>query len=219
MTDRRLVHFTTTGPAADERLVREYVLEAVERLPERPDCDGVGFVPAGQKPMDGGLVLLQLVGDVDAVVERERDRWDALVDEGLAEDWSLGAADGAPASHWGESGAELRTRLEVLAARMSRLVYEEFDEAPDAVDAHPAEADAREAPTGTGWWTLLHLLTLQRGYSYEREIDAYAEGIRDALHKVVQYEGYEPAGEKIDDVVDSLERVREEVEEAALTVE
>jgi hypothetical protein len=219
MTEQLLVHFTTTGPEADERLIRDYVLEAVDRLPELSSCDGVGFVPAGHKPIEGGLVLLQIVGDVDAVVENERDRWDALVEEGLAEDWSRGESDRDIVSHWGEKGAELRTRHDLLAARMSRLVFEEFDTPPDPVDSYPEEEDDRESPTGIGWWTLLHILTLQQGYPYGMEIDAYAEGIRDALHHIVLYEGPEPANVKIDEVIETLEEARVEVDQVADTDE
>lgn len=219
MTKQLLVHFTTTGPEADERLIREYVLEAVDRLPERSSCDGIGFVPAGQKPIAGGLVLLQIVGDVDAVVESERDRWDALVDEGFAEDWSREESDHDIAPHWGENGAELRTRLDLLASHVSRLVFEEFDTPPHPVDAYPEEVDERESSTGIGWWTLLHVLTLQQGYSYETEIDAYTEGIRDALHHIVQYEGSKPANVKIDEAIETLENVRDEIDYVAETDE
>lgn len=212
MTEQRLVHFTTTGPQADEQFIREYVLEAVDRLPEQPGCDAVGFVPAGQKPIEGGLVLLQVVGDVNAVVESERDRWDALADQGLIEDWTVDESDQNVVGHWGENGAELRTRLDSLAARMSRLVFEEFETSPDPVDAHPEEADDRESPTGVGWWALLHLLTLHQGYSYEEEVDAYVEAIRDASHHIAQYEGPEPAQAKLDEVIGTLERVRDEVD-------
>lgn len=210
--DRLLVHFTTTGPEADERLVREYVLDAVDSLPERSSCDGVGFVPAGQKPGVDGLVLLEIVGDVDAVVESQRDRWDALVDDGLAENWFPEEHGEAFVTHWGEDGAALRGRIDILASRTSKLVFEEFDAPPDPVDAHPEEADERESPTGVGWWSLLHVLTLQQGYGYDEEVDAYAEGIRDALYNIAEYEGYGPAIAKLDEVVDSLEAVRDELD-------
>ena len=211
MPDQLLVQFKTAGPAADERLVREYILEAVDRLPKQPDCEGVGFVPAGQKPGVDGLVLLHVVGDADAVVRRERDRWNALLEDGLVEDWTTEEAEEAMITEWGENGTALRTRLDVLAARMSVLVYDEFDEPPDPVDAYPAEADDRASPTGVGWWTLLHLLTLQRGYDYASEVDAYTEGITDGLVHVAQYEGSDIAREKLDEVVALLEDAREDL--------
>ena len=215
MPDQLLVHFATLGPEADVQLIREYVLEAVDRLPEQPDCAGVGFAPAGQKPGVDGLVLLHIVGDADAVVRRERDRWDALVVDGLVEEWTTEVIEQEMVTEWGEAGTDLRTRLDVLAARMSRLVYDEFDTPPDPVDACPAEADDRESPTGVGWWTLLHLLTLQQGYYYTSEVDAYTQGIRDGLVHIARYEGAEVAREKLDEVVASLEDVPEELERAA----
>jgi hypothetical protein len=215
MFNRLLVHFVTTGPRADERLVREYVLDAVDRLPGRPDCDRVGFVRAGHKPIDGGLVLLLVEGDGDAVVERERDRWDALVEGGLAEEWGAEEADHDYMARWGEDGAALRTRLEALAARMSRLAYEEFDDPPDPVDEFAGEAADRESPTGLGWWTLLHLLTVQQGYSYGMEIDAYVEGIREAALKTAHYRDRESAIAKLDEAVAALDDVRDEIERVA----
>lgn len=213
MTEHRLVHFTTTGPAADRQLVQEYVLEAVDRLERHPACQGLGFTPAGQKPGIDGLVLLQIVGDTETVIEHERDRWDALVDAGLAEDWTTETVD--PAAQWGDNGAALRSRLDTLAARLSKLVYEAFDTRPHPVDEHPREVGDRETPTGVGWWTLLHILTLQQGYSYDEEIEAYTEGMRDALYKTIQYEGFDIASEKIDEVIESLEALRGEARQSA----
>ena len=156
-------------------------------------------------------MLLHVVGDADAVVRRERDRWNALLDDGLVEDWTTEEAEEAMTTEWGENGTALRTRLDVLAARMSVMVYDEFDEPPDPVDANPAEAEVRASPTGVGWWTLLHLLTLQRGYDYASEVDAYTEGIKDGLVHVAQYEGSDIAREKLDEVVALLEDVRDDL--------
>lgn len=210
MAEQLLVHFPTAGPDADRRLVREYVLDAVDRLADHPDCEGVGFVRAGQKPGVDGLVLVSITGHPDAVMAAERDRWDGLVEAGIADGWTTETVD--PADEWGENGAALRARLETLAARLSARVYGAFDSPPDPVDAHPGESDARSSPTGIGWWTLLHLLTLQQGYTYREEIEAYAEGIRAAVHRTADYEGVEPAIDGLDGVIAALDRTREEVE-------
>lgn len=36
------VIFTTTGEDGDDLLIREYLFDAVERLPARPGCDKLG---------------------------------------------------------------------------------------------------------------------------------------------------------------------------------
>lgn len=209
MAEQLLVHFPTAGPDADRRLVREYVLDAVDRLDDHPDCEGIGFVPAGQKPGVGGLVLLSISGDPDPVVATERERWDAIVEAGFADGWTTETVD--PADRWGEDGAALRARIDTLAARLSRQVYEAFDSPLDPVDAHPAETDDRASSTGVGWWTLLHLLTLQQGHSYRAEIDAYVAGLHSAVHSVAEYEGTDAAVGAIDEVIGALETTREQV--------
>lgn len=213
MTEQLLVQFPTAGRDADRRLVREYVLDAIDRLAEHPDCEGIGFVRAGQKPGVNGLVLVSITGDPDAVMAAERDRWDELVEAGVADGWSTESVD--PTDEWGANGAALRARLDTLAARLSALLYDAFDSPPDPVDAHPNESDARGSPTGVGWWTLLHLLTLQQGYTYRQEIDAYAAGIRAAVHRTADYEGVEAAIDGLDGVIAALDRTRDEVESAA----
>lgn len=215
MPDQLHVHFATTGPAADRRLIREYILDAVERLPRRPACDGIGFVPVGHKPGGSGLVILEVFGDAEAVVDHERDRWDELVDEGVAEEWRRVTDLPDPAEYYGEHGAELRARLAMLAAQLSRHVFEEFDQPPDAVDEHPDEASERAARTGTGWWTLLHYLTHHQAMSYEEEVDALAEAARHALLRLTEYRGAKPVDRKIDGVIETFEATRDQVEEVA----
>lgn len=213
MPDQLHLHFATTGPAADRRLIQEYVIEAVERLPKLAECDGIGFVPAGHKPGVDGLVILEIFGDTEAVVAHEGDRWDELVENGLAEDWTSVTDVPDPAGYYGEEGAELRARLSMLAARLSRLVFDEFDRPPDAVDEYPDEANERAARTGTGWWTLLHYLSLHQAIPYEQEVDAYAEGIRDALLNLAEYREREAVEAKLEEVSARLDTTRGPVRE------
>lgn len=215
MAEHFHVHFSTTGPAADRQLIREYVLDAVERLPDMAACERVGFVPAGHKPGVDGLVILEVFGGQDAIVVHERGRWDELIDTGLAEDWETVTDVPDPTEYYGENGADLRARLSMLAARLSRLVFDEFDEPPDPVDEHPEEAAERATKTGTGWWTLLHCLTLHQAIPYEQEVEAYAEGIRDALIHLAEYRERDAVEAKLDEVTESLEAIRREVRQVA----
>lgn len=210
------ITFRTDGEAGDERLVREYVFDAVERLPERPGCEGVAFNPLARKAdlaeMDlAGGVLVRIWGDdVDAVVADERERWDALVEDGVAESWEL-LDDAALAEYMGERGAQRYLEFHELATRLSKQVYEAFEEPPDPVDEYPGEE--RSAPAGVGWWRLLHLLTIQQNYRYSEEIDAYAEGIRSTVHTLARFDGRERALRETDAVIESLEALRAELED------
>lgn len=195
------VEFETTGAAADRRLVREYVLDAVARLPDTAACDRVGYAPQGQVPSDGGAVLLFLEGDIDAVVERERDRWDALVDAGLALDWAVIDGTDRFVDIFGERGGELYLRLHHAASRMSAVVFEEFDAPPAAVDAHPDEDGSVE----TGWWSLLHQLTVHQGYALEDELAAYERCLEHTLDNIAEHESPERAVARIDEIVAALE--------------
>ncbi len=210
------VNFSTTGEPGDERLVREYVFDAAARLPEQPGCDGVAFTPLarkadlGEMDLEGG-VLVQVWGDdVDTVVERERDRWDTLVEEGLAESWEWSVDDGTLADYMGDRGADRYLEYQALATRLSRLVYETFDAAPDPVDEYPGED--RTAPAGVGWWRLLHLLTIQQNYRYQQELDAYVEGIRSTIHTIAEFDNRDQALRATNAIIESLEALRAELD-------
>lgn len=207
MTDRTTVAFETAGAAGDERFVREYVLPAMERLPEREWCRDVGFLRYGHAPhRDGGEVRVHLRGDVQTIVDRESDRWEAAVADGLARDWEVvGPEDDS--DKFGPKGEELTARLQFLASRMSKHVFEELgDEALAPVDTYPDEG-----PVPVGWWSLLHFLADQRALSPDEEIDAYVEGVRNRLWALGQWHGADRADERIDDLHDALEDVREKV--------
>lgn len=209
--------FETTGMKADEALIREYVLDAIERLPEQPGCDGIGFHPMGCKAdfaamdYDGGVLLRIMGKDMEPVVEQERDRWDSLIDEALAKSWNQSEIDQEFTTNLGEHGAELYIHLELLAAQMSKFVYESdtLTLPVDPVDEYPGEE--RESRLGVGWWRLLHLLSLHQNYRFVEEIDAYSQAVRYALHNIARLDEYERAIATTDEVIEDLEAVREEL--------
>lgn len=211
MSDRTTVVFETDGADADERLVREYVLPAMDRLPESDTCEKVGFLRYGHAPdAEGGEVRLYLRGDPDAIVENESPRWDAVVEEGLARDWVDDGPEDDTAT-FGDRGGETVADLQFLASRMSKVALEsEATNGLEPVDTYPGEG-----PVPVGWWTLLHFLADQRALSADEEIDAYVEGVRNRLWTIGLSEGEERANERIDHLLDELEAVRDEV--AAMT--
>lgn len=201
-----VIAFETDGVDGDERLIRAYVMDAIERLPAAGVCEEVGFLRYGHDPtIDGGEVRLHVRGDLDAVVDQERDRWGELIVAGLAEGWERLEEDDSDG--WGPRGETLSRRLTYLSSRMSREVLVEFDpgELPAPVDTYP-----EEGPLPIGWWTLLHFLADQRALSAEGEIDASMECVRNRLWALAAREGEAAANERIDDLVDDLESVREE---------
>lgn len=211
MSDRTTIVFETAGADADERLIREYVLPAMERLPRSETCEDVGFLRYGHAPdSDGGEVRLYLRGDVEALVADESPRWDALVEDGFAAGW----VDDGPEDDtetFGERGGETVADLQFLASEMSKPVFE----STVAADLAPVDSYPDEGPVPVGWWTLLHFLADQRALSADEEIDAYTEGIRNRLWAIGLSAGAEASNEKIDELVADLEDVRDEV--AAMT--
>jgi hypothetical protein len=145
MTERTTVAFETDGVEGDERFVREYVLPAMERLPEHEWCQDVGCLRYGHAPNgDGGEVRVHLRGDVETLVERESSRWETLVEDDHVRDREVVGPEN-DSDKFGPSGEELTVRLQFLASRMSRHVFEEFD--PDEevapVDTYPDEGQSR----------------------------------------------------------------------------
>lgn len=201
--------FETDGPAGDERFVREYVLPAMERLPERGDCDDVGFLRYGHSPQtDRGEVRVHLLGDVDALVAEESDRWETLVEEGLVADWNVAGPED-DRDKFGPEGEELVVRLQFLTSHMSKHVFEEFDADEELA---PVDTVPEEGPLPVGWWSVLHFLADQQALSPDEEIDAYVEGVRNRLWTLAAWHGADRAHERIDDLTQTLEGVRDEVD-------
>lgn len=207
MADRTTIVFETDGVEGDERLVREYVLPAMERLPESDTCEDVGFLRYGDAPdSEVGEVRLYLRGDVEAIVSDESPRWDALVEDDLAGEW----VDDGPEDDtetFGDRGGEAVADLQFLASRMSKVVFE----SSVADDLEPVDSYPGEGPVPVGWWTLLHFLADQRALSADEEIAAYVEGIRNRLWTIGLSDGEGRANERIDELVAELDAVRDEV--------
>ena len=128
-----------------ERFVREYVLDAIERVNTADGYGGLDFALNEPAHPDGGSIGLSITGDVDRFVDDEQQRWERYKESGLINGWErMPTLDRETASNlMGERGAELGThRLRPLVARMGRLAYEEFDRDegfPAAVDTFPDE--------------------------------------------------------------------------------
>lgn len=214
MSDRKVVIFETAGIDAEERLVREYIVPAFQRLGGRDDVRWLMFNRYGADPsVTGGEVTFYLFGDVEAVADDERNRWDALVANGFAEEWWTDDTDVRIEEF--EEEERLRHRMRATASRMSVEFFEEFDELPDAID----EFDDGEN-FGIGWWICLHHVVNQLGYQAndgEEEMDMLFEDIRNRFYLLATGVGVERAQSKVDEFVaelgslkPDLQRYREE---------
>lgn len=201
------IRFETDGVESEEEFVRDYVLDAVDRLPEQPFCETIGFVRESTSwTTNGGGVHLMFVGEKDQLVEHERETWDRFNEQGVITDWEIGDHPWNQAPP-GMETPELSMRLTALASRLSIEVCDELDHQLAAVDEYPDE----ETPSPTGWWVLLHQLTNQQGYTPEEEIAASMQNIRNHLHYAAENQSIEQANKEIDALIETLEEIREDV--------
>ena len=207
VTDSVLVRLFTDGDDADERLVRDYVLPAIDRLTESAACEDVRFSRFGMDPRwERSEVRLAVYGDADAVVERERERWDDLERDGQIRGWELA---GTPYESMGEDARELVRHLSVLGSDGAAELYERFDE-------RPAPTGEAGGGLGVGWWTALHYLSNAAGYTPEEEVHAHLGAIRDRVLATTEFRDYDAARAIVDDLriaLDDLERTVDAVEE------
>lgn len=199
------ISLVTDGHEADERLIREYVVPAVDRLNDINGCDGVRFTRFGMGPWEKSEVKLGIYGDYEAVIEAERDRWDELVSNDLIESWSR---DGVPFAEFSEEVQEFLGRTYLLASQMAVQYYEEFDEQPGLVDEFP---DRTEQQIGLN--LAIHVLINQLGYDTHEEIQAYMSNIRGRLRAMTQVHDYDTSREVVNDLRAQLDEVEETIDE------
>ncbi len=211
-----------------ERFLTEYVLDAVDRVQDMDACDCFTFVPYQpatgdrttglQVPPPDHTVVLTIRGDTDEIIDAERDRWNALVDEGIVTEWEVKrSVDVAElVEELGQKRATLVAHTSNLSARMAALAYEAFESlgtTPGAVDTHPDE-ESDGAPFG--WWSVLHNITVQLNYSLAEEVEAHRYGLEHALRNIAEYEGEAEAEARLDDVIETLDAIRTDIKQGRL---
>jgi len=205
--------FELDGPEALDEFIREYVLEAVERIEDYESSEQFSFAPAGTNGRDS--LVIAIWGEPEAVIEKERSYFEPYIESGLLKDWELAQDVSAEEfeSLMGEQSAALNQRLGELSAEMAKLAYEEFDSFPAAVDTYPDE-DAGAGPIG--WWVILHNLTVQANYGLDEELDAYLYGIEHTLRNFGEYHGEDAVDQRVDELKRSVEEMREEAKDGRL---
>jgi len=208
VADVTVVEFDTAGAAADERLVREYLLDARDRLLATDACERCGFLRYGHDPSrPGGQVRLHLRGETELLVAAERDRWDELVEDGLARSWAVAGPDDDTET-FGPRGDALVEELQFLATAMARQLYDEYDKltALAPVDSYP-----EDGPVPAGWWTLLHFLSNHRALSASEEIDVSLQMMRNRLLSLGARDPTQ-ADRKLEQLQDDLDELRAEID-------
>jgi hypothetical protein len=205
MVSAERISFVTAGHEADERLIREYVVPAMDRLEAIDGCRGVRFSRFGRDPRyEQSEVILGLYGEIEAVIAAERERWDELVADGLAESWSR---SGAPFADRPADVRDFLARAYVLGSRMAATYYETFDARPDLVEEVTDDAGRRY-----GLWSAIHVLTNNVGYGAETEIDAYELLLRDRLVALTELRDHDAARDRIDELRAALDDLEDTVD-------
>lgn len=205
--------FLTDSEEATDRFIHDYVLDLIDRVPDIEGCEGVSFDQDAQMNPDGDSVVLVVVGDIETLVDCEQERWEAHQESGVINQWETKPlSDEQLAWKFGEGGTELAKRLMPLGAKMSKLAYEEFKDEPlpEAVDAHPED----DGWMSVGWWAVPHHLTVGNlGYSPSDEIEMCLAAIEEDLRITAERQGPDATDTMIDEVIDTLEEMREDVKD------
>lgn len=206
------VAFLTETEEDVDQFIREYVLDAIDRVDESGICKGISFDRDEQLNPDGESVILAVTSDFEAFVDHERERWREYREAGVIDDWQTKQLSRDEVeSRFGEHGFELARRLIPLGGKMGKLAYEEFDDEPfpPAEDAYPEE-DAMP----TGWWAVPHHVTVGNlGYSPREEIRMHRSTLDEDLRLIAEREGPDAVDDEIDDFIEALEQMREDVKE------
>lgn len=206
------VIFVAETEADIDRFVREYVLDAIDRVEESDICDGISFDRDEELPFEGATVVLAVVSDFETVVEHEHEHWERYREQGVIEDWHTKQVSREQGERrFGEQGFELARRLLPLGGQLAKLAYEEFEDEPfpPAEDAYPEE-DA----SPVGWWAVPHHVTVGNlGYSPREEIRMHRSTLDEDLRLIAEREGPEAVDDEIDAFIDALEEMREDVKE------
>lgn len=209
-SDHLRVYFETADVAGQDAFVEDYVLDAARRLPETDACDEFIFIRAGHDPnADGGLIVVDAYGDVDAILDAERETWEGLIEDGPLTDWTRPDHEvvGKLVEAFGEAGWWHGERLRSLASRMTAATWDELDEPPAPADAYPDEGGEP-----VGWYRVLHLLSNQWGYDVDAEMDAYTQALRMGTTIIGKNRGMDAAESFVADVEAELQGALDELE-------
>lgn len=211
------IQFHTASPDDERRLLETYLLDAVERLRDRTDCEHVVFIRAGHDPnVDGGLILLDIYGDHESIVAAESPRWNELVADGRVTEWDHPEYEFVDniVDHYGEDSARRHEQLRAAATAMAPAMFDELDDQPAPVSCG---SEAPEHPVG--WHRVLHILSNHWGYEIEAELDAHSQSVATTLTILESTAGPAVAADRARELADRFEELATSFEEADATAE
>ncbi|WP_224449627.1 hypothetical protein [Haloprofundus salilacus] len=197
-------------PTADDevRLLREYVFPAMDCLDDLDADHRIRAFRYGADPeLPGGEVRMAVEGEYEAVVARERDRWDDLRDSPLVDSWCVEAqqsdAESIASERFAGDRTDVAAHAPFLATSAAKEWYETFD------GPVPAVVDD-EAAVSAGWWMFVHLFANLQGADWDDEIDTLLVGIENRLRSLELYHGSDTARERLREIqtrIDEFETV------------
>ncbi|MFC4553300.1 MULTISPECIES: hypothetical protein [Halorussus] len=205
---------------AERRFLRRYMVPAWDRFEEMDAFESGWFWRHGRVHRHGidgleeGKIIFVINGTPGAVIERERDRWEAQKAEGELAGWSTRTfrpeyEDSLDKlrQNFGEVGGRRNYRLRTLAPRFTLEMLREFE------DPLPAVGEATDDnPLPVNFWVLFHYLMKQSGYDWYDEIDAATKAIENRLRSLAEFRGEAEARRQLRETIEELEAFSEELD-------
>lgn len=224
------VIFELPDTQSEITFLREYMVPAWPRLQENNAFESGWFWRAGNFPqqeltelsdeehdlsrLEPGMVYFTINGESEAVVDDEREYWQAFNSEGLLDGWETNSdhpeydnVREKMHDKYGQTGGDRVYALRQIAAETTVSVLAEFDEPLPIIGEETADN-----PVPVGYWTMPHFLMKPHGYDWEQEIEAYSKSIQNRLASLAAFTSDETARRTLDDVIDELCGLREQFE-------
>lgn len=217
------VTFEVSDTDGERRFLREYMVPAWERFEAMDAFESGWFWPHGthahyeETDLEAGGIVFVINGDPETVIERERERWERLCEEGFLDDWSTRSFDpeyenalDKMQDKLGPVAGRRNLRLRPIASNLTVDVLAEFEEPLSAV-GNPTD----ENPIPNNFWSIIHFVMKQNGYDWHDEIDACTKATKNRLRSLAGFVGEEAAQAKLDETVAELEAFADELAESA----
>lgn len=171
------------------------------------------FVREGADGLAGKEIVFVLDGDIDAIVERERDEWERLVADGIIDSWRVRRYDeegfesllDQQRDSYGPVGGE---RMYHLKTAMASFAVETWERFGDDLPLLGERSD--ENPRTIGLWAAVHSLMTQTGHTWSEEVEMCTRLVESRARSLEMYEDEEAGLELLDDAIAELSAYRDE---------
>ena len=203
----------------ERRFLRRYMAPAWERFEEMDAFESGWFWRHGRfsrhgiDGLDEGKIVFVINGTPQAVIDRERERWERHEAEGELVGWSTRTFDPEYEDgldklqrNFGEVGGRQDYRFRTLAPRFTLDIVREFEEPLPAV-GEPTD----DNPVPINFWVLIHYLMKQSGYDWYDEIDASTKAIKNRLRSLANFTSEQEAQRQLRETIDEFEAYSDEL--------